>query len=261
MPAIKLNPNKQYFVNVRWLDTTGPATGKVYIDNIGGGGGTSGISGTSGVSGQSYSFSVNRTTFHIGQTLRFRVNTVNVPDSTRIYFTYSGSAVSKLQSKPAFGSVSTFGTPNGTSGQVITSFDNVAGESFIIQARTGSETGPIVATSPTILLEGYINFPDYFVPVQEILNIVPPPLPPTYTGDQYLIYQALLPRTYGSSPQDTYNRELTLGLSPIYAAWRNALPPSTASYGARPPATGPNDVVWVHQATQLAIQWIIDNND
>ncbi len=96
--------------------------------------------------------------------------------------------------------------------------------------------------------------PSNFTPVGEIINIPVPTVPPGV--EAYLYYSSFLPQSWGISAQDTYNREMSTGLSAIWAAYWNALPPSTQSF-ARPPATSSSDPIWVYGASQLAESWII----
>jgi hypothetical protein len=98
--------------------------------------------------------------------------------------------------------------------------------------------------------------PSNFVAVDEILNIPVATVPPD--TEPYLYYQIFLPDTWGASAQDTYNRVLSLGISPIWSAYWNALPDSTKLY-VTPPATSRSDPTWIYKASQEAESWITFN--
>lgn len=98
--------------------------------------------------------------------------------------------------------------------------------------------------------------PSNFVAVDEILNIPVATVPPD--TEPYLYYQRFLPDTWGASAQDTYNRELSLGISPIWSAYWNALPGPTKSY-VTPPATSRSDPTWIYKASQAAENWVTFN--
>lgn len=97
------------------------------------------------------------------------------------------------------------------------------------------------------------DFSSRFTRVDSIINIPVPSVPPGVEAYEY--YGGFLPDTWGTSAQDNYNREMSLGLSAIWSAYWNALPSSTKPY-VTPPATSDRDPTWVYKATQAAQSWI-----
>lgn len=63
-----------------------------------------------------------------------------------------------------------------------------------------------------------------------------------------------LPNTWGTSAQDTYNRNMALGQSQQWRDYYNSLPSHLRAY-VPPPATGPNDPNWSYLAEQQRNQW------
>lgn len=97
------------------------------------------------------------------------------------------------------------------------------------------------------------DFSGGFTRVDSIMNISIPSVPAG--TDAYAFYQSLLPNTWGTSAQDSYNREMSLGISAIWSAYWNALPPHMKAY-VTAPATGVSDPTWVYKANQNALSWI-----
>lgn len=101
-----------------------------------------------------YSVSPSATNVNEGSSVTFNVTTTGVPNNTTLFYTLNGTGISS--SDFTSGSTSGSFTINSNSGSVlITLTDDVAtegSESFQFQVRTGSSTGPIVASSVAITI-------------------------------------------------------------------------------------------------------------
>lgn len=102
---------------------------------------------------------VNTTTFAIssstnlpaeGDTITLTVTTTGVPDNTRLYFTTSGAAGTSADVTPNEGHFDITNNSGTFTITTIQDFENDDGEALDIQVRTGSLSGPIVATANTL---------------------------------------------------------------------------------------------------------------
>lgn len=104
---------------------------------------------------------VNTTTFAIssstnipaeGDIITLTVTTTGVPDNTRLYFTTSGAAGTSTDVTPNEGHFDITNNSGTFTITTIQDFENDDGEALDIQVRTGSLSGPIVATANTLTL-------------------------------------------------------------------------------------------------------------
>lgn len=103
----------------------------------------------------------NTTTFAIssntnlpaeGDTVALTVTTTGVPDNTVLYFTTSGAAGTSTDVTPNSGSFIITNNSGSFNISTIQDFENDDGEALDIQVRTGSTSGPIVATANTLTI-------------------------------------------------------------------------------------------------------------
>ena len=103
----------------------------------------------------------NTTTFAIssstnipaeGDIITLTVTTTGVPDNTRLYFTTSGAAGTSTDITPNEGHFDITNNSGTFTITTIQDFQNDDGEALDIQVRTGSLSGPIVATANTLTL-------------------------------------------------------------------------------------------------------------
>ena len=104
---------------------------------------------------------LNTTTFAIssstnipaeGDIITLTVTTTGVPDNTRLYFTTSGAAGTSADITPNEGHFDITNNSGTFTITTIQDFENDDGEALDIQVRTGSLSGPIVATANTLTL-------------------------------------------------------------------------------------------------------------
>jgi hypothetical protein len=106
----------------------------------------------------SYSVGISTTFFNEGQEVIFIITTENVADGTQLYYTISGDvSANDFTDNTLSGSFNIVGTGETTGIATITKtslLDLVeeGDEEFVFQVRTGSTSGPIVATSSTITI-------------------------------------------------------------------------------------------------------------
>lgn len=100
---------------------------------------------------KSYSVVPNSLTVDEGSSVTFTITTTNVPDGTTLYWTNSGTTVAADFSDNLNSGMVIINSGTGTVTRTLlldaTAYEN---ETIILQVRTGSESGPIVATSPTV---------------------------------------------------------------------------------------------------------------
>ena len=87
-----------------------------------------------------------------GDTITLTVTTTGVPDNTRLYFTTSGAAGTSTDVTPNEGHFDITNNSGTFTITTIQDFENDDGEALDIQVRTGSLSGPIVATANTLTL-------------------------------------------------------------------------------------------------------------
>jgi hypothetical protein len=104
----------------------------------------------------SYSLSVSSNSVIEGGLLSFTLNTTGVPSGTTLYYTLEGQTSSYDFTLGSTGSFIT--TSNSTSIDIFVTADLVSegSETFTLKIRTGSLTGPIVATSSSITIQDLI---------------------------------------------------------------------------------------------------------
>lgn len=111
-----------------------------------------------------YSISPNTTNINEGGSVTFTATTVGVPNGTTVYYTVSGTVSA---SDFTSGSLSGSFTINSNTGSItfVASTDYVTegSESFQVQLRTGSTSGPIVATSSTVTINDTTLTPTYTI--------------------------------------------------------------------------------------------------
>ena len=104
---------------------------------------------------------LNTTTFAIssstnipaeGDIITLTVTTTGVPDNTRLYFTTSGAAGTSADITPNEGHFDITNNSGTFTITTIQDFENDDGEALDIQVRTGSLSGPIVATANTLTI-------------------------------------------------------------------------------------------------------------
>ena len=119
-----------------------------------------------------YSINPDRLVVDEGDTVNFTVTTSNLPNST-LYWTMAGTATAAdFDDAADSGTVDIVNNSGLITRQILADHLTETVESFLLQLRTTSTTGTIVATSPSV----QINDTSGFVPG-------PPPPPPTITYD------------------------------------------------------------------------------
>ena len=111
-----------------------------------------------------YSVSPNTSNINESQSVTFTTTTVGVPDNTTLYYTISGTVTAADFSS---GSLSGSFVVNSNSGAVTLTaaaeYSTEGSETFVFQVRTGSTSGPIVATSSTVTINDTTLTPTYSV--------------------------------------------------------------------------------------------------
>lgn len=88
-----------------------------------------------------------------GGTVTFNVSTIGIPNSTTLYYTASNNAANSLDILPINGSFVINNNSGSFSINVLQDFTPESPESLEVQVRSGSLTGPVIATSPVILIQ------------------------------------------------------------------------------------------------------------
>lgn len=136
-----------YYVTVEHAGnaTTSDAWTATLSCAAGGGGGLAGAA--------TYSVTPSSTSVNEGSTLTFTVNTTNVTNGTVLYYTMAGSVVGgDFNDGYTYGSV-IINNNTGTITKVVTADVTTEGaETFTLSLRTGSLSGPVVTTTPTITI-------------------------------------------------------------------------------------------------------------
>lgn len=139
-----------------------------FISRLGGGGGTlSGVGFGRSKVNPSYSISASSTNVNEGSSVTFTVITQNVSSGTILYWTTSTQTGTINSSDFNDGSTSGSFTINNNSGSITRTLSNdtttEGTESFQLQVRTGSTSGAVVATSPTVTINDTSLTPTYSV--------------------------------------------------------------------------------------------------
>jgi hypothetical protein len=139
-------------VSNNWIDITGPQNaGFIY---------------------QSYSITPNTSTINetTGNTVIYTVATTNTADNTVLYWTNSGTTTANdFSDSVSNGSVTIINNSATITRSLVADVTTETTETIILNLRTGSNTGPVVAVSPTVTVgDTSLNPASYFV---EILSI------------------------------------------------------------------------------------------
>lgn len=100
-----------------------------------------------------YTISVNPSPVYEGGSVTFRVNTVNVPDGTTLYYSISGVSANDWTDGVLSGSFSITNSTGDIIKTVTTNVEDSLDEPFIFRVHTGSPTGPIVAQANSFIAE------------------------------------------------------------------------------------------------------------
>jgi hypothetical protein len=122
-------------VSNNWIDITGPQNaGFIY---------------------QSYSITPNTSTINetTGNTVIYTVATTNTADNTVLYWTNSGTTVAAdFSDSVSNGSVTIINNSGTITRSLVEDLTTEGSETIVLSLRTGSNTGPVVAISPTVTI-------------------------------------------------------------------------------------------------------------
>lgn len=105
----------------------------------------------------SYGLSVSSTSIVENQLFTFTLTSTGLPSGTYLYYSIEGTAVaSDFNTNSLTGSFQTTGTSTSISIFPTLDFATEGSETFVVKIRTGSPTGPVIATSPTITIQDLI---------------------------------------------------------------------------------------------------------
>jgi alpha-tubulin suppressor-like RCC1 family protein len=111
-----------------------------------------------------YAFSSYSTSIDEGSTGNISVSTFNVPDNTLVYWTIANTTTSNVDFSNISGNVTISGGTGSFSIGAVTDFTLEGTEQFTVQIRTGSNTGPIVASTNIINInDTSTGLPAYFL--------------------------------------------------------------------------------------------------
>lgn len=88
-----------------------------------------------------------------GEFITFNVSTIGIPNSTTLYYTASNNAANSLDILPINGSFVINNNSGSFSINILQDFIPESLEFLEVQVRSGSLTGPVIATSPVILIQ------------------------------------------------------------------------------------------------------------
>jgi len=130
-------------VSNNWIDISGPQNiGYIY---------------------QSYSITPNTSTINetTSNTVILSISTVNIADNTTLYWTISGSTPADFSDNSNTGSVTIINNSASITKSLSADVTLEGSESFVVQLRTGSTSGPIVAVATAITVSDTSVPPEY----------------------------------------------------------------------------------------------------